>query len=339
MITYAAYFHNYRSTETSYWYSHLTLTVRFFFLAIGDVVGAQLTNPSTGNEAVLALGVLIFAVACWVVVVYGLRRGPQTGGSVGVALVCFGLLFAVTFTVGRVQAGLSLAGASQYTTFDLLILVGCYLALLNPPVPLLDKRRFAWLSWPILRMVFLGAVVLQVALGTMNGVTQARDLHNFQVSISDITANIDTAPASLVHLEVLGTPQWIRHMAHFAQVRHLSLFATSAVASYRAEGLFPSFSTVSTRVLSPANGATVSGTTALDAAASSDEPTTKVTFLLLGGTHPDAVIGTAHATWGGWIYRWNTTTVANGTYKLQSEAYLGDGTHSSSQPITVTLRN
>ncbi len=115
VLTGAAYFHNYRWTVDSYWYVHLTLTIRFFFLAIGDVVGAQLTNPNTGNEAVLALGVFIFAVACWVIAVYGLRRGTQPGGSIGVALVCVGLLFAVTFTVGRVNGGLSYAAASQYT--------------------------------------------------------------------------------------------------------------------------------------------------------------------------------------------------------------------------------
>ena len=217
VITGAAYFHNYHWTGSSYWYTHPTLTIKFFLLAIGDVVGAQLSNPSTGNKAVLALGILIFAVACWVIVVYGLRRGPQTGGSVGVALVCFGLLFAVTFAIGRVDGGLSFAAASQYTTFDLLILVGCYLALLNPPARL-ETRRLERLSWPILRMLILGAVLLQVALGSVNGVTTARTMYAYEVSVSDITANIDRAPATLDHFELLASHEWIRHMAHVAAV-------------------------------------------------------------------------------------------------------------------------
>ena len=55
VLTGAVYFHNYRLARHSYWYTHLTLTIKFFFLAIGDVVGAQLSNPHSGNEAVLAL--------------------------------------------------------------------------------------------------------------------------------------------------------------------------------------------------------------------------------------------------------------------------------------------
>jgi hypothetical protein len=343
VFTVVLYFYNFSWTGNSYWYTHPTLTIKFFFLAIGDVVGAQLANPHTGNEAVLALGVLIFAVACWVIVVYGLRRGAQTGGSIGVALVCFGLLFAVTFAVGRVNSGLSLAGSSQYTTFDLLILAGCYLALLNPPPVRDEERRSARFLWPILRLVLLSAVLLQIVFGAINGVTEARELHSDQISISDITANIDKAPDVLIEREVFQTPKWIRSMAHVAQARHLSLFATSAAATFNREGLFPAFSELSTYVLLPANGATLSGTAVLDAVVTGDEPPTKVTFHLTGGSYPDNVIGTGRATLtptlAGWVYRWDTSSVANGTYMLRSEAYAGNGKHSYSRAITVTVRN
>ena len=166
--------------------------MKFFFLAIGDIVGAQLLDPHAGNVAVLVLGVVIFALACWVIVTSGLRRGERTGSSIGVALVCFGLLFAATFTAGRVNGGLSLAGSSQYTTFDLLILVGCYLALLNPSPFHLKSERSEWLGWPILRIIVVGLVVLQIVLGTLNGLTEARQSYQYQTNISDITANIET---------------------------------------------------------------------------------------------------------------------------------------------------
>ena len=77
----------------------------------------------------------------------------------------------------------------------------------------------------------------------------------------------------------------------------------------------------------PANGATLSGTAVLDATATGYFTVTKVEFYLTGG------ITTRHADrYGpgqapiGWITRWNTTTVANGTYTLQSVAYDAGGT-------------
>ncbi len=225
-------------------------------------------------------------------------------------------------------------------TFDLLILVGCYLALLRPPAPLPEVRRSERLSWLILRIALFGAVLLQIVLGTVNGVTDASHSRSFQISISDITANIDGASANLVQREVLQSPQWIRQMAHFAQVRHLSLFATSAAATYRKGGLFPAFSVPSTEVLIPANGAKLSGVAVLDADVMDDqEPITKVTFHLTGRSQLDELIGTARLTLAGWATYWDTTTIANGTYMLRSEAYIGSGRHSYSRAITVTVRN
>ena len=339
-ITAIAFFHNYSWVEeSSYWFTHPATALKFFFLALGDVVGAQLHNPDNGNEAVLVLGVLIFALACWVIVNYGLRPKNNTGSSIGVALVCFGLLFAATFTVGRVDIGLSSAGDSQYTTFDLLILVGCYLALLHPTAPLSEARRSERLAWPILRIVVVGSVLLQIVLGTINGLTQASQFHRTQTTISDITANIDRAPDILVESEVLGSPARIRKWAQIAETHHLSLFGTDAAATYRKEGLFPDLSVLSTTVLTPASGAQLSGTVLLDAAASDDVNVTRVTYSLSTASQAYELIGTATGSLGGWFYHWNTRSVANGTYLLRSEAYAGNGKHGYSPAITVTVRN
>ena len=70
-VTAALFFHNYIWLESiSYWFTHPIATVKFFLLAIGDVVGVRLDDPRYGNEAVLLLGLGIFAVACWVIVTY-----------------------------------------------------------------------------------------------------------------------------------------------------------------------------------------------------------------------------------------------------------------------------
>jgi Bacterial Ig domain len=341
VVTGAAYFHNYNFAEgNSYWFTHPTLAIRFFFLAIGDVVGAQLPDPHTGNVAVLVLGVVIFAVACWVVVTRSPRRSEPTGSSVGVALICFGLLFVATFTAGRVNGGLSVAGKTQYTTFDLLIVVGCYLALLSPSTSQLKERRSEWLAWPILRMVIAGVVILTIVFGTINGLTVASGSHQSQMVLADITANIQKAPDGIVEMQgVFQSPAWIRKEAQFAETDRLSLFATAAAATYRKEGLPPAFSILSTEIIVPANGAKLSGTAALDALSGDDVPVTKVTFHLSGGSRTDELIGTATATCCGWVYRWRTTSVANGTYTLWSEAYIASGKHSYSSAITITVKN
>ena len=50
---------------------------------------------------------------------------------VGVAMICFGLLFALSVADGRTVFGPSGASAWRYTTYDLLVLAGAYLALLD----------------------------------------------------------------------------------------------------------------------------------------------------------------------------------------------------------------
>src|SRR5664279_3916656 len=51
-----------------------------------------------------------------------------------------------------------------------------------------------------------------------------------------------------------GGSHWVRLWAPIATERHLSLFATGAVAHYTKEGLFQEFGVVSTRVAKPVAG-------------------------------------------------------------------------------------
>jgi hypothetical protein len=94
-----------------------------------------------------------------------------------------------------------------------------------------------------------------------------------------------------------------------------------------------------TSVLAPANGATVTGTSNLDATAASASGISKVEFHLTGGTYNQTLIGTATATIYGYILSWNSTTVPNGTYTLQSEAYGTNGTTAYSAAITVIVKH
>ncbi len=93
-----------------------------------------------------------------------------------------------------------------------------------------------------------------------------------------------------------------------------------------------------TKVASPHEP--VSGSIWLAAEASSDNlPVTRVEFRLSGGGLRDHLIGTGAKASFAWLLHWNTTTVADGTYELQSVAYDALGKMTRSTAVRITLRN
>ncbi len=65
----------------------------------------------------------------------------------------------------------------------------------------------------------------------------------------------------------------------------------------------------------------------------------KVQFVLTGGTFNKSVLGTATPTLYGYLYSWNTATVPNGIYTLQSLATDEAGNTAYSAGVTVTVDN
>jgi uncharacterized protein YjbI with pentapeptide repeats len=95
-----------------------------------------------------------------------------------------------------------------------------------------------------------------------------------------------------------------------------------------------------TSVLFPSAGATVSGASSVLNASASQFVST-VTYELSGGPSNlnDKVIATGTPTYYGWLTQWNTTTVPNGTYTLQSVASYGGGVSGTSAPVSITVNN
>jgi hypothetical protein len=93
----------------------------------------------------------------------------------------------------------------------------------------------------------------------------------------------------------------------------------------------------STTVVLPSNGATVSGTQYLDATTSPG--VTEVQYELSGGSLTDSVIATATLTLYGWLADWNSASVPNGTYTLQSVASYTGGLSGASPGVTITVTN
>ena len=94
---------------------------------------------------------------------------------------------------------------------------------------------------------------------------------------------------------------------------------------------------VSTSLLIPANGTTVSGATTLDASATGILKS--IDFRATGNGYSNVLLGAASATPYGWIYNWNTLDEPNGTYTLTSRVVDCSGNSINSAPITVTVAN
>ena len=104
-----------------------------------------------------------------------------------------------------------------------------------------------------------------------------------------------------------------------------------------------------TTLLKPSHGAVLTGSQWLVASASSvvfaaasnekEWQVDKVQFRLTGGGLHDALVATADQTKFGWLAGWDTTSVPNGTYTLQSVAVEAGGLRSTSRGVTITVAN
>jgi hypothetical protein len=94
----------------------------------------------------------------------------------------------------------------------------------------------------------------------------------------------------------------------------------------------------STSVIIPSTGATQSGTAALlDATSTAD--VTSVSYKLSGGTLSNKVIATGTASLYGWLATWDTTSVPDGSYTLQSVGSVAGGATVTSAQITIDVSN
>ena len=95
----------------------------------------------------------------------------------------------------------------------------------------------------------------------------------------------------------------------------------------------------STNVLVPASGAALRGTTALDASATAPAGIKTVQFVISGGSYNKTVVGTASLTVYGYYYLWNTTTVPDGSYTVQSLVTDQSSNTAYSTGVSVTVDN
>ena len=345
LITATVYFHQLNPSEYSnqtYVFSHPIEAFKFFLFLIGSVLGVELTNSPW---PVIAFGAIVLIIAILLVVRYQ-RRSEQSGSLIGVALICYGVLFAATITQGRAWFGLW--APSRYSTCGLLILAGCYLVVLEraPARNRLAFRTTTAEGQPERRPVVADTVIwiglavvicLQVIFGTGHGLASAKSWSQDQNEAADIIVNVDKASKPLLQNEFVKgvSRQPVEEMKDY----RMSLFDTGAVGYYSRIGLLPELTALQVRVTIPIRGAILKGTSVLDAAALDPSGVTKVDFRLNGDGLHDALVGAGKNTWYGWLAFWNTTKYANGSYELRSVAYGYAGKTSYSPSVRVSLKN
>ena len=222
------------SGQTGYAGHHPLEAVRFYLVTVGDVLGQSVTTGTSVSATVpLELfGLVIVVLAVAALIINGVRRDETGAGPLGVALIWFGLLFAGTVTLGRVSLGIWAAAQSRYTTFDVIILVGTYLAVLGRrPRPVESSEPSGrWTSrivLPATRVVTLAAIVIQVAFAFPNGYNHEVPNYDYFAKAASVLTNIDHASNAevgyyLFYFEPDGS---IRQRAHFLRQHHLSVFA------------------------------------------------------------------------------------------------------------------
>ncbi|MDQ1381853.1 MAG: hypothetical protein QOJ71_2572 [Actinomycetota bacterium] len=95
----------------------------------------------------------------------------------------------------------------------------------------------------------------------------------------------------------------------------------------------------STAIVYPSDGATLSGTSVVDASASDNVGVTGVEVHATDAAFDDHVLGVATLTRFGWVFEWDTTTVSNGAYTITTIARDAAGNTTTSQPISVVVEN
>jgi hypothetical protein len=320
--TTALYFVNFNThngaSSSGYVFHHPIQGIRFFFFSVGNVTGTH------GGNGSVALGILIVLMALGLVLTALISSRGDEAAPLGIALICYGLLFALFITDGRAAAGLDAGNDSRYMTFNLLTLVGCYLVIISMRGALhREHGSFKFLWWASLGLVGV-AVCLTLILGTINGVDDATSWQKEQIQASRVIVNIKRAPDSMVERVLHVNPYFLsqyRALSAFAEENKLSLFANAeTVGLYQRAGLPYDAKSLVTAMTLPESGESVKGVVLLVASASSDYGVARVDFEVSDATGYRTQLSGANSPYG-WFATWNPSGLANGRYVIHSVAY------------------
>ena len=336
-LTSVLYFLNWNDDGTAgdnYILHHPIHGLRFFFFSVGNVFG------SSGGNGAVVLGVLIVGAALWLTVSSVLKSRDEAA-PLGVGLICFGLLFALTITIGRGGAGLN-AGGGRYLTFDLLTLVGCYLLIVGRVRVTSATGRSEEVLWWASTIIVGISVVLVLIPGVTNGLDGARSLRASQNQASRVIANMRAAPDEMVERVLIGIGNWFlvpqtRDLASFARQNHLTLFASSSTVNDLVNSGLPYSHSSLTTTLFPIKDDAM-GVVHLLAFAQSDYGVEKLQFEIKEPSGRRERLNAIDSVYG-WIGTWNTIPLPDGRYRVQSLATDHASDRATSPSLSVNVEN
>ena len=185
-------------------------------------------------------GLVIVVMALATLGLCGLRRDKTSASPVGAALICFGLLFSILVALGRHGLGYWGASSSGYTIYDVWILIGMYMVLLDRKLQVTRRGRilprdrferslvvegrdtYRYAIW-----IVLGFMALQPIVGIGNGLDGARTIHAAELKSVSTAKNINSASdiEILENLNFYQPPAFTRMQVRIAETLHLTLFA------------------------------------------------------------------------------------------------------------------
>jgi hypothetical protein len=325
----------------------------FFLRVVGDIVGDR--RPGI---LVTLFGSVLVATAIWALVRFAIGERTSTGGRpFALSLILFGLLFSALTSYGR--SGLSTYhDEKDYTAFAIFVLVGLYLAVLDPPVasglrlPDHDVRSSAGSAgrqrhvfsdhlFTLARVVVGVGIILTVILGSANGISQARENRQYRLLLGQVTVRANKYPDAVVgRLDWLETAQSIRLRIAIAKNHSLSLFGTGDATRYMNEPpLDLSRTPLRAVVALPRNGSTLHGKLFLAVAVSDLFDVTKVEYVLSGPDREGVPFAIGYRTHYGWIGGWNSATVPNGSYTIAAQVSDSGGRSVRTPPVEVRVEN
>jgi hypothetical protein len=216
---------------------HPLESAEFFLVAIGSVIPI---GQSGGSVLFLEglWGLLLCAFSIYVIIVWSTHARCEEALLAPITLMTFALIFDILLAVGRtgVWGGLEQAKTPRYTTYNLLLMAGNYLALFH----LLRVKQARETPIAAVAGAFVFLMFVQVAVSSWVGLEMGKGaLHN-RVQGADLVVNYRIAPASLITgYNGYPDPEIFRARAAMLERHHLSVFATSDAAVYADAGVVP----------------------------------------------------------------------------------------------------
>ena len=173
-----------------------------------------------------------------------------------------------------------------------------------------------------------------------NGIAQARGIREVRLYLGRVTVRANRCPDPVV-ASLYGffeSAQAIRRQITIARDHHLSLFATGDAAKYLSEPPLQ-LSPLRAAMVLPGNGSTLHGKRLLDVVGSDSYHITRVDYFLSGHGFVGVSFAAGSKTNYGWIARWNTSAVPNGSCTIDATVDDSGGRSIKTPPVDVRVEN